>query len=86
MLQFVSYKMADPEAANERTHLLLQVANERRLSAIQLDAEARSIRTSAVTKEEDQLKGSTVGERLAYNDYTTIDYLHDLVSTIAGPA
>ncbi|KAK5244865.1 hypothetical protein LTR16_007466, partial [Cryomyces antarcticus] len=25
------------------------------------------------------MSGSTVGERLAYNDYTTIDWLHDLV-------
>ncbi|QDS74363.1 hypothetical protein FKW77_004918 [Venturia effusa] len=71
--------MSDPEAAHERTHLLPQVANDRRLSAIQLDSQAQSIRTSAVTKEEDQLKDSTVGERLAYNDYTTIDCLHDLV-------
>lgn len=75
--------MSDPEAATERTHLLLQAANDRRLSAVQLDSRAQSIRTSAVTKEEDQLRGSTVGERLAYNDYTTIDYLHDLVSTTA---
>lgn len=73
--------MSDPEAANERSHLLLQAANNRRLSAVQLDSRAQSIRTSALTKEEDMLKGSTVGERLAYNDYTTIDCLHDLVST-----
>jgi hypothetical protein len=73
--------MSDPQASNERTHLLLHVANDRRLSAIQHDAEAQSIRTSAVTKEEAELKGSTVGERLPYNDYTTIDWLHDLVSS-----
>jgi hypothetical protein len=73
--------MSDPGASNERTHLLLHVANDRRLSAVQHDAEAQSIRTSAVTKEEAELKGSTVGERLPYNDYTTIDWLHDLVSS-----
>ncbi|RDI76790.1 hypothetical protein Vi05172_g13214 [Venturia inaequalis] len=71
--------MSDPEAATERSHLLLHAVNNRRLSAVQLDSRAQSIRTSALTKEEDMLKGSTVGERLAYNDYTTIDCLHDLV-------
>lgn len=75
--------MSDHEPAHERTPLLLQVPNDRRLSAIQLqlDSAAHSIRSSAVTKEEDQLIGSPVGERLPYNDYTTIDHLHDLVST-----
>lgn len=77
--------MSDPEASDERTHLLLHIANDRRLSAIQHDAQAQSIRTSAVTKDEAELKGSTVGERLAYNDYTTIDWLHDLVSHSASP-
>ena len=43
------------------------------------DEEASSVIASTVTKEEQQLAGSTVGERLPYNDYTTIDWLHDLV-------
>jgi len=43
------------------------------------DDEARSMIESAITKEEAALAGSTVGERLPYNDYTTIDWLHDLV-------
>jgi chloride channel 3/4/5 len=43
------------------------------------DEEAQSTISSAVSKEEQELAGSTVGERLPYNDYTTIDWLHDLV-------
>jgi chloride channel 3/4/5 len=67
------------DPATERTRLLLHVANDRRLSQLHHDEEARSIRSSALTKEEAALVGSTVGERLPYNDYTTIDWLHDLV-------
>jgi chloride channel 3/4/5 len=71
----------DHESATERTALLYQVANDRRISQLQheQDVEAHSIISSAVTKEELQMGGSTVGERLPYNDYTTIDWLHDLV-------
>ncbi|TKA62100.1 hypothetical protein B0A49_11384 [Cryomyces minteri] len=69
----------DIESANERTALLLHVANDRRLSAIQQHEEASSIVKSHVTVEEQAMSGSTVGERLAYNDYSTIDWLHDLV-------
>ncbi|KAJ9668596.1 hypothetical protein H2201_001238 [Coniosporium apollinis] len=63
----------------ERTRLLYHAANDRRLSTLQQDMEANSIITSAVTKDEQAMAGSTVGERLPYNDYTTIDWLHDLV-------
>jgi chloride channel 3/4/5 len=65
--------------ADERTHLLLQVADDRRIHALQQEEDARSIVESAVSKEEQELGSSTVGERLPYNDYTTIDWLHDLV-------
>jgi chloride channel 3/4/5 len=41
---------------------------------------ASSIVSSHVSKEEQELGGTAVGERLPYNDYTTIDWLHDLVS------
>jgi chloride channel 3/4/5 len=68
---------SDTEAGNEHTPLL----HQSRLSRLQheQDEEASSIIASTVTKEEQQLAGSTVGERLPYNDYTTIDWLHDLV-------
>lgn len=69
----------DVEQANERTHLLIHTANDRRLSQLQHDEEARSLTESAITKDEAALSASTVGERLPYNDYTTIDWLHDLV-------
>lgn len=52
---------------------------DRRLSKLQQDEEASSIVKSHVTIEEQKMAESSVGERLAYNDYTTIDWLHDLV-------
>lgn len=68
---------SDLGATSERTPLL----HPNRLTLLQhvQDEEAQSIISSAVTKDEQQLAGSTVGERLPYNDYTTIDWLHDLV-------
>ncbi|KAF2460892.1 chloride channel [Lineolata rhizophorae] len=72
----------DPESATERTRLLESrpsVANDPHLRELQHDEEARSIVNSAVSKSEQELKESSVGERLPYNDYTTIDWLHDLV-------
>ncbi|KAF2833062.1 hypothetical protein CC86DRAFT_441730 [Ophiobolus disseminans] len=68
---------SNSEEPGEHTPLL----HPNRLSQLQHehDEEAHSIISSNVTKEEQQLAGSTVGERLPYNDYTTIDWLHDLV-------
>lgn len=67
------------EDPTERTQLLRKF-NDRRLSAIRHeDEEASSIIASYVSKEEQALSNATVGERLPYNDYTTIDWLHDLV-------
>lgn len=70
---------------DERSPLLhgtpeVQMNGDRRLSRlVQQDEEANSIVKSHVTIEEQAMAGSSVGERLAYNDYTTIDWLHDLV-------
>lgn len=77
--------MSQDEEANEQTHLLdPRVAalaghrrGSRRLSDVQ--SGASSIISSHVSKEEQELAGTVVGERLLYNDYTTIDWLHDLV-------
>ncbi len=68
---------SDPEVQSERTPLL----HDPRLSQIQReqDVETASTISSTLSKEEQQLVDSTVGERLPYNDYTTIDWLHDLV-------
>lgn len=66
----------DPETATENSPLL----HDRRFNALQHeDEEARSLVKSAVSKEEAALSGLAIGERLPYNDYTTIDWLHDLV-------
>ena len=66
---------------DERSPLLsAQIGQDRRLSRLmQQDEEASSIVKSHVTVEEQAMADSPIGERLQYNDYTTIDFLHDLV-------
>lgn len=66
--------------ADDERQPLLHVNGDRRLNKLQQDEEASSIIRSHVTAEEQKMGGSSVGERLPYNDYTTIDWLHDLVS------
>ena len=63
---------------NERSKLLSDPANDRRLSVIRQEEDAQSIIGSYLSKDEQALS-STLGERLPYNDYTTVDWLHDLV-------
>lgn len=70
----------DEELANERRPLLSARGSSRRFSRL-TSLDARSIVTSSVSKEDAALGESTVGERLPYNDYATIDWLHDLVRT-----
>lgn len=43
------------------------------------DADVESILSSHLSKDERALNSTPLGERLPYNDYTTIDWLHDLV-------
>jgi hypothetical protein len=62
------------ECAHERTALL-----GRWVASLRGD-EAYSIVSSAVSKDEQALGSTAIGERLPYNDYSTIDWLHDLVS------
>jgi hypothetical protein len=68
--------------ADENSPLLdPERASDRRLSRlIHKDDAASSMVKSHTSVDEQALADSTVGERLAYNDYTTIDWLHDLVS------
>ena len=68
-----------PERATERTHLL-PTLHDRRFSAIQQESDAQSVISSLLSKEEHALGKTPVGERLPYNAYSTIDWLHDLVS------
>jgi hypothetical protein len=44
-------------------------------------SDVQSIISSHISRDELALGDTAVGERLAYNDYTTIDWLHDLVSS-----
>ncbi|KAK0509760.1 hypothetical protein JMJ35_008154 [Cladonia borealis] len=71
--------MPQDEQATERTKLLGHIAHDGRLNALQQEEEAHSLIESHVSKDEQALHNSVVGERLPYNDYTTIDWLHDLV-------
>ncbi|KAL8924072.1 MAG: hypothetical protein Q9208_004209 [Pyrenodesmia sp. 3 TL-2023] len=71
--------MLDVEQATERTHLLARLVQDRRLSAVQHETDAGSTISTHVSKEEQLLSATSIGERLPYNDYTTIDWLHDLV-------
>ncbi|KAL8939541.1 MAG: hypothetical protein Q9216_003301 [Gyalolechia sp. 2 TL-2023] len=71
--------MPDVEYASERTHLLSHPVQDRRFSAVQREADAESLISTHVSKEEQLLSTTSIGERLPYNDYTTIDWLHDLV-------
>ncbi|KAI9676961.1 MAG: hypothetical protein M1817_006800 [Caeruleum heppii] len=69
----------EEEPATERSHLLAPAVDNRRLSLIQHGGDAASILSSHLSKEEQALADTSIGERLPYNDYTTIDWLHDLV-------
>ncbi|KAL9029537.1 MAG: hypothetical protein Q9196_002234 [Gyalolechia fulgens] len=71
--------MPDVEHASERTHFLSHAAQDRRLSAVQRELDAESLVSTHISKEEQLLSTTSIGERLPYNDYTTIDWLHDLV-------
>lgn len=60
------------KSPHERTRLL---SRTEQLAA----TDAESIISSHVSRDEQMLGDTAVGERLPYNDYTTIDWLHDLV-------
>ena len=62
--------------ADERTRLLSVTPQNRRLSTLQHQEEVESVVESSISKDERALAASTIGERLPYNDYTTIDFLH----------
>ena len=69
----------DIEQPDERTKLLPHLANNRRLSAVQHEEDGQSVIGSYLSKDEQALSSAPIGERLPYNDYTTVDWLHDLV-------
>ena len=68
----------DEEHTNEHTNLLPH--NKRPGSvSVRPGSDVESIISSHLSRDELALGNTAVGERLAYNDYTTIDWLHDLV-------
>ena len=67
--------MARDEEQPEERRLLLP--REQKLGSIIHNAEAEPIISPHFSKEEQLLGHTAVGERLPYNDYTTIDWLHD---------
>ena len=71
----------DGEDADEATHLL---PHNRRSGSVAYEADATSVISSHISKDEQALGDTAIGERLPYNDYTTIDWLHDLVSLIVS--
>lgn len=78
----------DEDAVNEHSQLLLPRVAElsgrrgsRRDNHSHFE-DAESIISSHLSKEEEALGSTAIGERLPYNDYTTIDWLHDLASNI----
>lgn len=62
------------EQATERSQLLHNRGAGRRLSQVTI--------SSHLSKQEQALADTPIGERLPYNDYTTIDWLHDLVCSM----
>src|SRR2546421_6616772 len=73
---------SDLEQATEQTQLLPRAANQRRASRIAQD----EVLASHLSKEEQSLRGTPIGERLPYNDYATIDWLRDLVRYLVSIA
>lgn len=76
--------MVQQESTDERSQLLPKAFDRRRsrLHSIVNEVDGASIASSQISKEEQALGETAVGERLPYNDYTTIDWLHDLVSLL----
>lgn len=65
--------------SDERAPLLEASLSQNHI--VRLDEDVESMVQSHLTKDEQNLYDASVGERLAYNDYTTIDWLHDLVGS-----
>ncbi|MCJ1478641.1 hypothetical protein MMC13_007322 [Lambiella insularis] len=65
----------DVERATEHSQLLPYGYN----GANRQNGDSQSILSSHVSKAEQLLSALPIGERLPYNDYSTIDWLHDLV-------
>ncbi|KAF1816802.1 hypothetical protein P152DRAFT_469331 [Eremomyces bilateralis CBS 781.70] len=72
----------EQSSPNERTHLLGAHSDRTpRRNSRARESEVQSVVGSAVSKEEAALGQSIIGERLPYSEYTTIDWLHDIVKS-----
>jgi hypothetical protein len=67
---------------DERSPLIVRYGHPLPPRGLVIEDEASSIVGSCVSKLESEMGHTAVGERLPYNDYTTIDFLHDLVINI----
>lgn len=75
--------MSHPEEIHEQTALLnpqvAQLSRQGSAGNSSYEEPGVSIIASHLSKDEEALGATAIGERLPYNDYTTIDWLHDLV-------
>ena len=65
---------------NERSPLVRANGDQRSSTLVLGDQNISFLRDSRFDVEDTKMADAAVGERLPYNDYTTIDQLHDLVS------
>lgn len=70
--------------ADERQPLIASTiaVRDRGLAKIRQGEDGGSSVYSHITDDELKLADASIGERLAYNDYTTIDWLHDLAGCL----
>ena len=65
--------------SGERSPLLSEEAGTRQRQRLEADGDAGSMLNLYLSKSEQRLGETYVGERLPYSDYSSIDFLHDLV-------
>ena len=73
----------DVEQVTDRSPLLSRSSHDARVLRVQREDDVQSLLSSHLSKDELALGHTAPGERLPYNAYTTIDWLHDLVSGLS---
>lgn len=73
--------MAD--SADENSPLLANGDNAGSMKASRQNGDAHGLLDRYISENELRLSQAYVGERLPYSDYSSIDFLHDLVSWAA---
>lgn len=77
------FSMADE---TERTPLLTHEGEHQSQQLHESSSSSSMNKDPEATAEEVKMADTAVGERLKYNDYTTIDWLHDLVQRLMNTA